>query len=54
MKLFSIDRVFRNESSDSTHLSEFHQIEGVVVDRNLGLHHLMGILNEFFKQLGIL
>ncbi|KII73209.1 Phenylalanine--tRNA ligase alpha subunit [Thelohanellus kitauei] len=53
VKYFSIDRVFRNESSDSTHLSEFHQIEGVVADRNLGLHHLMGILNEFFQRLGM-
>ncbi|KAM0685471.1 Phenylalanyl-tRNA synthetase, partial [Conglomerata obtusa] len=29
-KLFSIDKVFRNESLDATHLPEFHQIEGVV------------------------
>lgn len=27
-KLFSIDRVFRNETVDATHLAEFHQIEG--------------------------
>jgi phenylalanyl-tRNA synthetase alpha chain len=27
-KLFSIDRVFRNEAIDKTHLAEFHQIEG--------------------------
>lgn len=25
-KLFSIDRVFRNESMDATHLCEFHQV----------------------------
>ena len=25
-KLFSIDRVFRNESLDATHLAEFHQV----------------------------
>ena len=28
-KYFSIDRVFRNEAVDRTHLAEFHQIEGV-------------------------
>ena len=28
-KYFSIDRVFRNEAIDRTHLAEFHQIEGV-------------------------
>ncbi|XP_065184182.1 phenylalanine--tRNA ligase alpha subunit-like [Sycon ciliatum] len=52
-KYFSIDRVFRNESLDATHLAEFHQIEGVVADRNLTLGHLMGILREFFHKLGI-
>lgn len=30
-KYFSIDRVFRNEAVDRTHLAEFHQIEGVDV-----------------------
>lgn len=29
-KYFSIDRVFRNEAIDKTHLAEFHQIEGGV------------------------
>lgn len=28
-KYFSIDRVFRNEAIDRTHLAEFHQVEGV-------------------------
>lgn len=52
-KMFSIDRVFRNETLDATHLAEFHQIEGVVADRNLNLGHLIGILHTFFKKLGI-
>jgi phenylalanyl-tRNA synthetase alpha chain len=26
-KYFSIDRVFRNETLDATHLAEFHQVE---------------------------
>jgi phenylalanyl-tRNA synthetase alpha chain len=43
-KLFSIDRVFRNESVDATHLAEFHQVEGVVADRNLTLADLIGKL----------
>jgi phenylalanyl-tRNA synthetase alpha chain len=42
-KLFSIDRVFRNEATDNTHLAEFHQVEGVVADYNLTLPDLMGI-----------
>ncbi|CAK9142560.1 unnamed protein product [Ilex paraguariensis] len=30
-KFYSIDRVFRNEAVDQTHLAEFHQIEGYSV-----------------------
>eukprot|EP00112_Aurelia_sp_Birch-Aquarium-sp1_P004668 Seg1528.8 transcript_id=Seg1528.8/GoldUCD/mRNA.D3Y31 product="Phenylalanine-tRNA ligase alpha subunit A" protein_id=Seg1528.8/GoldUCD/D3Y31 len=52
-KFFSIDRVFRNESLDATHLAEFHQIEGLVADYNLSLGHLIGILHQFFRKLGI-
>ncbi|CAJ0943119.1 unnamed protein product, partial [Mesorhabditis belari] len=52
-KMFSIDRVFRNETLDATHLAEFHQVEGVIVERNLSLAHLIGIFTEFFKKLGI-
>jgi phenylalanyl-tRNA synthetase alpha chain len=42
VKLFSIDRVFRNETLDATHLAEFHQVEGVVADRGLTLADLIG------------
>jgi len=52
-KYFSIDRVFRNEALDATHLAEFHQIEGLVADYNLTLGNLMGIITEFFSRLGI-
>ena len=41
-KYFSIDRVFRNETLDATHLAEFHQIEGVVADFGLTLGDLIG------------
>ena len=41
-KLFSIDRVFRNETMDATHLAEFHQVEGVIADKNLTLADLIG------------
>jgi phenylalanyl-tRNA synthetase alpha chain len=53
VKYFSIDRVFRNESVDATHLAEFHQIEGLVADRDLTLGDLIGTLHGFFKKLGI-
>ena len=52
VKYFSIDRVFRNENLDATHLAEFHQIEGVVADYGLTLGDLIGTINEFFRKLG--
>lgn len=52
VKYFSIDRVFRNETLDATHLAEFHQVEGVIADRGLTLGHLIGVLHEFFARLG--
>ncbi|KAF5388450.1 hypothetical protein D9615_000530 [Tricholomella constricta] len=52
-KLFSIDRVFRNETMDATHLAEFHQVEGVVADRNLTLADLIGFMRVFFNKMGI-
>jgi len=52
-KCFSIDRVFRNETLDHTHLAEFHQVEGFVADRNIGLGHLIGVLREFFLRIGV-
>ncbi|AFN83409.1 phenylalanyl-tRNA synthetase subunit beta [Encephalitozoon romaleae SJ-2008] len=53
VKLFSIDKVFRNESVDATHLAEFHQVEGLIAGKGLNITHLMGILQEFFNRLGM-
>ena len=52
-KYFSIDRVFRNETMDATHLAEFHQVEFFVADYGLSLGHLIGMLRDFFARIGI-
>jgi phenylalanyl-tRNA synthetase alpha chain len=52
-RYFSIDRVFRNETLDATHLAEFYQIEGLIADRNLTLGDLIGTISTFFKRIGI-
>nr|ODN92976.1 phenylalanine-tRNA ligase, alpha subunit [Cryptococcus depauperatus CBS 7855] len=51
-KMFSIDRVFRNETADATHLAEFHQVEGLVADYNITLGHLIAFMKEFFSKTG--
>lgn len=40
-------RVFRNETTDSTHLAVFHQIEGLVIDRGITLADLAGTIEAF-------
>lgn len=51
-KAFCIDRVYRRETIDATHLPEFDQLEGVVLDRDVGFRHLLGLLKEFFTKMG--
>ncbi|OAA35335.1 phenylalanyl-tRNA synthetase alpha chain [Beauveria brongniartii RCEF 3172] len=52
-RYFSIDRVFRNETVDATHLAEFHQVEGVIADYGLTLGGLMEFMEIFFGKMGI-
>lgn len=44
---FSIGRCYRPEVLDKTHLTEFNQVEGIVVDKGLTLRDLLGILETF-------
>jgi phenylalanyl-tRNA synthetase alpha chain len=52
-RYFSIDRVFRNETVDATHLCEFHQVEGVIADYGLTLGGLMEFMDMFFGAMGV-
>jgi phenylalanyl-tRNA synthetase alpha chain len=52
VKAFAIDRVYRREAIDATHLPEFEQLEGVVMDRGVTFRHLLGVLKEFYSKMG--
>ena len=52
IKVFSIDRVFRNEKVDKSHLAEFTQIEGIVIGKRVTLCDLIGVISEFYKKIG--
>ncbi len=52
-KYFYAGRIFRNEALDATHLNEFHQVEGFIMDEGLTLRDLMGYIKEFYKRLGV-
>lgn len=51
-KAFCISRVYRREAIDPTHLPEFEQLEGVVMDEGVHFCHLLGYLKEFYTRMG--
>ena len=50
-KHFSIARVYRPEITDKTHLSEFNQVEGIIIDKDLNLKDLLGVLGKFAMEI---
>lgn len=50
-KYFSIARCYRPEVTDKTHLTEFNQVEGIVVDEGLTLRDLLGVLERFALEI---
>ncbi len=50
-KYFSISRCFRPDVVDRTHLTEFNQIEGIVVGSALTFRDLLGILKMFALEI---
>jgi phenylalanyl-tRNA synthetase alpha chain len=52
-RYFSVEKVYRNDTLDPTHLLEFFQIEGWVVAEELSVRDLMGTFTEFYERFGI-
>ncbi len=52
-RFFSVEKVYRNDTLDPTHLLEFFQIEGWVMAEGLSVRDLMGTFEEFYAQFGI-
>jgi phenylalanyl-tRNA synthetase alpha chain len=52
VKVFSIDRVYRRETIDPTHLPEFYQLEGIVMDKGVSFRNLLGCLATFYHKMG--
>lgn len=53
IKLFSVGKVFRNESIDYKHLAELYQVDGIIIGNNLTLSNLISTLKQFYEQLGM-
>ena len=52
IKFFAVGKVFRNETLDKTHLFEFYQTEGIVIDKNANFKNLIGYLKTYFSKMG--
>ena len=51
-RVFAVDRVFRKEAIDKTHLPEFHQIEGIIMEEGANLQMLVTTLKTFYAKMG--
>lgn len=48
IRVIAPGKVYRRDS-DITHTPMFHQVEGLVIDRNINFTHLKGILHDFIN-----
>ena len=51
IRMIAPGRVFRSDEVDATHSPSFHQIEGLVIDKNVSFADLKGTLEVFAKEL---
>lgn len=51
IRIIAPGRVYRSDAVDATHSPLFHQIEGLVVDKNITMADLKGNLEDFAKAL---
>ena len=51
IKMIAPGRVFRSDTVDATHSPSFHQIEGLLIDKDVTFADLKGTLAEFAKEL---
>ena len=51
IRMIAPGKVYRSDTQDATHSPVFHQIEGLVVDKNITMADLKGTLEMFVKKL---
>ncbi len=51
LRMISPGKVFRRDTDDATHSHQFHQIEGLVVDKGVTMADLKGTLEVVLKEL---
>lgn len=50
LRIISIGKTFRYEATDATHEAQFHQVEGLLIDKDITLANLKYVIKEFFEK----
>ncbi len=51
LRLIAPGKVFRYEASDASHDFVFHQVEGLMIDKDISIANLLAIAKEFLSQI---
>ncbi len=50
LKIITIDRCFRHEATDASHETNFYQIDGLMVGKDINVANFKAIIQEFFQR----
>ncbi len=50
-RIVALGKCFRRDAFDASHSPVFHQMEGLMVDKNINFSHLKGVLSYFLKEI---
>lgn len=50
MRIMYPGKVFRNEATDATHEAQFHQVEWLLVDKEVSLASMKGVISHFLHE----
>jgi len=51
LAIVSMGRTYRHEATDATHDFVFNQVEGLLIDKNISVSNLLGLMKEFMRAL---
>ncbi len=51
IRIIAVGKCYRRDAADSSHFPIFHQVEGLVVDKNISFTNLKATLSEFSKKM---
>lgn len=51
IRIIAPGKVYRHEATDATHEAQFYQLEALMVEEEVSMAHLKGVLEQFFSEL---